>query len=161
MSLRGRNMIAATTSETHTPMHRPNTGFSPTAVAKSTPLKNPPAYSMPKMEKMMSTTMGTIRSNTRPFSEMAMPLNSSTAVCAASSSSSRSATTVSMLNGGSVSAASRSDRPTVAMASSALSFGGISCLAPSSWNSASATRMGPKSFLVAHMKNTNTMVSSA
>ena len=78
-------MAAATTSATHTPMHRPNTGFSPTATAKSTPWKKPPAYSMPKMEKMMSTTMGMMRSNVRPLSEMDMPLNSSTAICAASS----------------------------------------------------------------------------
>ena len=105
ISLRGRNMAAVTTSATHTPMHRPNTGFSPTAVAKSTPWKKPPAYSMPRIEKMMSTMMGMIRSNTRPSSEMAMPLNSSTATFAASSSSSSSATDGIQLRLGSASAA--------------------------------------------------------
>ena len=155
-------MAAATTSATHTPMHRPNTGFSPTATAKSTPWKKPPAYSMPKMEKMMSTTMGMMRSNVRPLSEMDMPLNSSTAICAASSSSSSSAITVSSLSGGCRSASDLSASPTVDMDSSALSFGGMRCCcAAGCCASASATRMGPKSRLVAHMKKTNTMVSSA
>ena len=161
MSLRGRNMPAATTSATHTPMHRPNTGFSPTAVAKSTPWKKPPAYSMPRIEKMMSTTMGITRSSTWPLSDTFTPLNSSTAACAASSSSSSSATMVSRLTG-SWSASFGSDRRAVDMASSALSFGGMRCcISAGCWPSASATRMGPKSFFVAHMKNTNTMVSSA
>ena len=161
ISLRGRNMAAVTTSATHTPMHRPNTGFSPTAVAKSTPWKKPPAYSMPRIEKMMSTMMGMIRSNTRPLSEMAMPLNSSTATFAASSSSSSSATMVSSF-AGSASAAFGSEMPTVDIDSRALSFDGIRCCWSAGFcTSASATRMGPKSFLVAHMKKTNTMVSSA
>ena len=155
-------MAAVTTSATHTPMHRPNTGFSPTAVAKSTPWKKPPAYSMPRIEKMMSTMMGMIRSNTRPLSEMAMPLNSSTATFAASSSSSSSATMVSSF-AGSASAAFGSEMPTVDIDSRALSLDGNTNAAGRAGfcTSASATRMGPKSFLVAHMKKTNTMVSSA
>ena len=43
-------------------MHRPMMGFSPMAVAKSMPWKKPPAYIMPRIEKMMSTRIGTIRS---------------------------------------------------------------------------------------------------
>ena len=93
VSLRGRNIAAATTSATQEPMHRPVTGSSPTAVAKSTPSKKPPAYIMPKIENTISTTMGTIRSNTRPFSEMLSPLYSSMAPDAASSMSASSVTT--------------------------------------------------------------------
>ena len=63
---------------------------------------------------------------------------------------------------GSASAAFGSEMPTVDIDSRALSFDGIRCCWSAGFcTSASATRMGPKSFLVAHMKKTNTMVSSA
>ena len=75
MSLRGGNMQAPPRA-TQAPMHRPMTGFSPTAVAKSTPLKKPPMYIMPRMENTMSTKMGTIRSQMVPRSEMFRPLYS-------------------------------------------------------------------------------------
>ena len=42
MSLRGRNMMPARHNATVAPMHRPITGFTPTAVAKSVPSKKPP-----------------------------------------------------------------------------------------------------------------------
>ena len=96
MSLRGRNMAAATHSATTAPMHRPMTGFSPTAVAKSTPLKKPPMYIMPRIENTMSTRMGTMRSQMVPRSEMFRPLYSSMAPAAASSMSPSSVTTVGM-----------------------------------------------------------------
>ena len=123
ISLRGRNMAAVTTSATRTPMHGPNTGFSPTAVAKSDAWKKPPAYSMPRIEKMMSTMMGMIQvEHASPCPRMAMPLNSSTATFAASSSSSSSATMVSSF-AGSASAAFGSEMPTVDIDFEALSFG--------------------------------------
>ena len=59
---RGRNMAPATHRATVAPIHRPPTGFSPTAVAKSTPSKKPPVYIMPRIEKKISTRIGTTRS---------------------------------------------------------------------------------------------------
>ena len=74
-------------------MHRPLTGSSPTAVAKSTPSKKPPVYSMPRIENTMSTRIGTTRSYTLPFSEMFRPLYSSMAGAADISMSDCSVTT--------------------------------------------------------------------
>ena len=97
MSLRRINIIAAKSNATAEPIHKPETGSTPTAVAKSVPEKKSPTYSIPIIEKIIRTTIGKTKSYTLPLSDTGKPLYCSTAL-GAPSKSDCSVTTVSTLS---------------------------------------------------------------